>query len=232
MIKLLIVEDDESLSYIEKTSLEVMIGGYEVTTARNGQEGLEMWKQIQPDVIIADIDMPVMRGFEMVEKIRETDEDVIIIFTSALTSPNDVKSGFRLGVNNYIKKPFLPDELDAHIRALMKMKGGQKRRENSILHQIGIFTFDAAHATIVNTETKESKIMTDRESKLLQILAENKNEVVMREVILSRLWNTENDYLASRSLDVFVNKVRKILSADPSVTIKTLRRVGLMLVVK
>ena len=90
MIKLLIVEDDASLAYIEKTGLEDIIGGYEVTTASNGKEGLKAWEESHPDVIISDIDMPVMNGFEMVERIRETDGDVIIIFTSALTSPNDV----------------------------------------------------------------------------------------------------------------------------------------------
>ena len=114
MIKLLLVEDDASLAYIEKTGLEDIIGGYTVTTATNGKEGLQAWQETRPDVIISDIDMPVMNGFEMVERIRETDQDVIIIFTSALTSPNDVKAGYRLGINNYVKKPFVPEELDAH----------------------------------------------------------------------------------------------------------------------
>lgn len=77
MIKLLIVEDDASLAYIEKTGLEDIIGGYEVTTAANGKEGLKAWEESHPDVIISDIDMPVMNGFEMVERIRETDGDVI-----------------------------------------------------------------------------------------------------------------------------------------------------------
>ena len=113
MINLLLVEDDESLAYIEKTGLEDIIGGYKVTTATNGKEGLKAWENTRPDVIISDIDMPVMNGFEMVERIRETDQDVIIIFTSALTSPNDVKAGYRLGINNYVKKPFVPEELDA-----------------------------------------------------------------------------------------------------------------------
>ena len=189
MIKLLLVEDDESLAYIEKTGLEDIIGGYEVSTAKNGKEGVKAWEEIHPDVIISDIDMPVMNGFEMVERIRETDGDVIIIFTSALTSPNDVKAGYRLGINNYVKKPFVPEELDAHIQALMKMRG-------------------------------------------LQLLAENKNNVVRREAILSRFWNTEDDYFASRSLDVFINKLRKVLADEPKITLKTVRGIGLQLLVE
>ena len=84
----------------------------------------------------------------MVERIRETDGDVIIIFTSALTSPNDVKAGYRLGINNYVKKPFVPEELDAHIQALMKMRGGAKTQNETNHYKLGKYTLDASHATL------------------------------------------------------------------------------------
>ena len=232
MVKLLLVEDDASLAYIEKTGLEDIIGGYDVTTAANGKEGLQAWQQIHPDVIISDIDMPVMNGFEMVERIRETDGDVIIIFTSALTSPNDVKAGYRLGINNYVKKPFVPEELDAHIQALMKMRGGAKTQKETNHYKLGKYTLDADHATLRDDETDISQTITQREAQILQLLAENQNHVVRREAILSRFWNTEDDYFASRSLDVFVNKLRKLLSAEPRITLKTVRGVGLQLLVE
>ena len=231
MIKLLLVEDDASLAYIEKTGLEDIIGGYEVTTATNGKEGLKAWEESKPDVIISDIDMPVMNGFEMVERIRETDQDVIIIFTSALTSPNDVKAGYRLGINNYVKKPFVPEELDAHIQALMKMRGGAKTQKETSHYRLGKYTLDADHATLRNDETNLSQTITQREAQILQLLAENKN-VVRREAILSRFWNTEDDYFASRSLDVFVNKLRKLLADEPRITLKTVRGIGLQLLVE
>ena len=230
MIRLLIVEDDASLAYIEKTGLEDIIGGYDVTTASNGKEGLQAWEEIHPDVIISDIDMPVMNGFEMVERIRETDQNVIIIFTSALTSPNDVKAGYRLGINNYVKKPFVPEELDAHIHALMKMRGGAKTQKETSHYRLGKYTLDADHATLRNDETNETQTITQREAQILQLLAENKNNVVRREAILSRFWNTEDDYFASRSLDVFVNKLRKLLADEPRITLKTVRGVGLQLI--
>ena len=231
MIKLLIVEDDASLAYIEKTGLEDIIGGYEVTTASNGKEGLKVWEESHPDVIISDIDMPVMNGFEMVERIRETDGDVIIIFTSALTSPNDVKAGYRLGINNYVKKPFVPEELDAHIQALMKMRNGNKSQKETIHYKLGKYTLDAEHATLRNDESGLSQTITQREAQILQLLAENKNNVVRREAILSRFWNTEDDYFASRSLDVFVNKLRKLLADEPKIMLKTVRGIGLQLLV-
>lgn len=231
MVKLLLVEDDASLAYIEKTGLEDIIGGYEVTTATNGKEGLQAWQETKPDVIISDIDMPVMNGFEMVERIRETDGDVIIIFTSALTSPNDVKAGYRLGINNYVKKPFVPEELDAHIQALMKMRGGAKTQKETNHYKLGKYTLDADHATLRDDETDISQTITQREAQILQLLAENQNHVVRREAILSRFWNTEDDYFASRSLDVFVNKLRKLLSDEPRVQLKTVRGIGLQLLV-
>ena len=231
MIRLLLVEDDASLAYIEKTGLEDIIGGYEVTTATNGKEGLQAWQDTNPDVIISDIDMPVMNGFEMVERIRETDGNVIIIFTSALTSPNDVKAGYRLGINNYVKKPFVPEELDAHIQALMKMRGGAKTQKETSHYKLGKFTLDAEHATLRNDDTGTSQTITQREAQILAILADNKNNVVRREAILSRFWNTEDDYFASRSLDVFVNKLRKLLADEPCINLKTVRGIGLQLIV-
>jgi CheY-like chemotaxis protein len=124
MIKLLLVEDDANLCYIIRGGLEDMIGGYEVMTASNGEEGLKIWKEQHLDIIISDIEMPVMDGYEMVRRIRETDGFIPIVFTSGRVSPKDVVKGYELGVNNYIKKPFLAEELDAHIGALLKMKRG------------------------------------------------------------------------------------------------------------
>ena len=92
-------------------------------------------------------------------------------------------------------------------------------------------TLDAEHATLRNDETGIAQTITQREAQILQLLAENKNNVVRREAILSRFWNTEDDYFASRSLDVFVNKLRKLLADEPKITLKTIRGVGLQLLV-
>mgnify|MGYP000756951278 FL=1 len=150
MIKLLLVEDDPTFSYIVKSGLQEIIGGYEVITAMNGKEGLKAWEEYHPDIIISDIDMPVMNGYQMVERIRETDGETPILFASALTSPKDVKEGYKLGVNNYVKKPFVPDELDAHIHAILKIKAGTKSRNENEHYKLGRFTLDAKHATLYN----------------------------------------------------------------------------------
>ena len=229
MIKLLLVEDDASLRYIVQGGLEDMIGGYEVIAAANGEEGLKQWKEQHPDVIVSDIEMPVMNGYEMVKRIRETDGETPILFSSALISPKDVVKGYELGVNNYVKKPFLAEELHAHITALLKLTRGMSAQKEVREVPIGkLFSFDTVRG-VWKQKRGEERMLTAREADLLRMLCEHKGQIVRREVILSRLWNTEEDYFASRSLDVFVSRLRKLLVADDTVELKTVKGVGLML---
>lgn len=231
-IKLLLVEDDENLAYMEKSSFEDIIGGYEVKTAINGKDGLELWKHFQPDVIVSDIDMPIMDGIEMVKKIREIDGDTIILFTTGLTSPKDLKAGYAAGANNYVKKPFVPEELDAHIQSLMRLKQGKRSLDNSHLIKLGKYILHADHATLKNQKDGTEKMLTAREAKILELLAVNKNDVVRREAVLSRFWGVEDkDYFASRSLDVFIKKIRTAIEDEPRVELKTIRGVGFKLIV-
>jgi DNA-binding response OmpR family regulator len=231
MIKLLFIEDDANLSYIVQSSLQYLIGGYEVQTASNGEEGLNAWAECKPDIIVSDIDMPIMDGMEMVKHIRKMDGEIPIMFTSALTSPKDVKKGYEMGVNNYVKKPFTPEELDCHIQALLKMKIGAKMRTETDLYRWGHYTFDAERATLYDNKTHKQKTLTAREAGILHLLAANANEVVRREVILKQYWETEDNVFASRSLDVFVSHLRSYIKEDPNVQIETVRNVGLKLVV-
>ncbi|MDO5525808.1 MAG: response regulator transcription factor [Prevotella sp.] len=233
MIKLLLVEDDANLAYMEKNSLEEIVGGYEVRTAGNGKEGLKAYAEFKPDVIVSDIKMPEMDGLEMVKRIRETDGDTVILFTTALTSSADLKAGYLAGANNYIKKPFMPDEINAHVQSLMKLKYGQRSNNESGHIVFGKYVLDASHACLTDRNTGNRKMLTQREAQVLELLAANKNEVVRREALLSRFWGIENkDYFASRSLDVFIKKIRTAIEDDTSIELKTIRGVGLMLQTK
>lgn len=231
-IKLLLVEDDFTLSYILQNGLQEIIGGYKVVTAANGWEGLKAYKEERPDIIVADVEMPVMDGREMVTRIREADCDIPILLATALTSPSAVTEGYKLGVDNYIKKPFVVEELDAHIRALLKLKKGQPLRDEADCYSFGLFTLDAKRALLKNDKTGEKEVLSVREAGILRILAQNKNQVVRRSVIISHNWDTKDDedYCISRSLDVYLVKLRKKLVGDPNVSIKTVKGVGFMLV--
>ena len=137
--------------------------------------------------------------------------------------------GYELGVNNYVKKPFLAEELHAHITALLKLTREMSAQKEVREVPIGkLFSFDTVRG-VWKQKGGEERMLTAREADLLRMLCEHKGQIVRREVILSRLWNTEEDYFASRSLDVFVSRLRKLLADDDTVELKTVKGVGLML---
>ena len=229
MIKLLLVEDDATLRYMIRNSLEVVIGGYEMAEAANGAEGLELWKTFRPDIIVADVEMPVMDGYEMVAKIRETDRLQPIVFASGMEDPSHVMRGYEVGVNNYIKKPYLPEELDAHVRALLRnINLGGRMENNTETYPIGRWKFNAEKASLSDMEGKNVSL-TLLESQILRLLCRSMGETVGRDTILETLWPDVDYFYASRRLDVFITKLRKLLSADPAITISTIRGVGLRL---
>ena len=143
MTRVLLVEDDKNLCFILKSSLEQMIGGYEVETAANGEEGLKRLVEGKFDVIVSDVEMPVMDGMTMVRHIREHHPQVAIIFITGLTTARDVINGYQSGADFYIKKPFLPEELDAHIQAVLKVKQSATAPETveKSSYALGKYTF-------------------------------------------------------------------------------------------
>ena len=231
MIKLLVVEDDENLRYNIKDGLEITVGGDDVITAVNGIEGLEFWKEERPDIILADVEMPKMNGFEMVEYIRERDQEIPILFISGRKSSRDITTGYDLGANNYIKKPFSAHEIDAHIKALLKMRDETRRKNRANLQRFGNFTLDASNSTL-KFEASKTITLTTREAQILQELCLNKGEVVKRSYFLEKYWEIPGgeDFYASRSLDVMISKLRNKLVDDPKVKIQVVKRMGIMLV--
>ena len=226
MIKLLLIEDDINFAYILKSSLEEIIGGYRVDVAVNGVEGLSMLDSVSPDIIVSDIQMPVMNGYEMVKKIRQTNKEILIVFASGNTSPKDVATGYEAGVNNYIKKPYLPEELDAHIRALINLRNATKVKIGSPTYTIGKFLFDPKNLFLLYDSEKQT--LTVREAQILEMLVENKGNIVKRDDILLKLWEISDPY-TSRSLDVFITKLRSYLAKDTSIRIMNVKSVGLIL---
>ena len=231
MIKLLLIEDDESQSYLIKTHLEQIIGGYKVMLALNGKEGLEILAKNTPEIIVADIMMPVMDGIEMVGKIRLTNKDIPVIFATAKTSSTEVTKGYSAGVNNYIKKPYYPVELDAHIRALLKLTSHQPDKINETFYQIGKYIFNSKfHYLEYQSQHRQ---LTPLESNILTLLCENMGDMVVREDILNKYWEPKHHFKTkSRNLDVHISRLRKYLSKDPSVSIANVKKTGLILKVE
>jgi len=227
-IKLLLIEDEESLSYIMKCSFEDMIGCYEVKIAVNGKEGLEYYHSFAPDIIVSDIEMPVMDGYEMIKIIRQTDLDTPIILATGRTTSKNVTAGYEIGANNYIKKPYAPEELDAHIKALLDMRNKGRTTLQNTVYKIGKYEFDPKSLTLTFDNLEKTEL-TARESQILELLAQRKGEVVKREEILNKFWEKVDHIFASRSLDVFITKLRSYLSKDSSVSIRNVKLLGLIL---
>ena len=228
-IKLLFVEDDAAFSYIVKNSLE-LTGKYEVQTASNGKEGREMYDAFEPDVIVADIGMPVLDGMEMVREIRERDKSVPVLLATGRTDGRDTVKGYELNVDNFIKKPYIPEELDAHIQAILRRTGNSLtvyRKGKAV--RLGEYLFNADKRILQYKGDKHR--LTDRETRILEILYSRKGELVLRKYLLEKLWNMDDIY-TSRSLSVFVSRLRRCLSFDPAIEIETVRGEGLVLSIK
>jgi len=224
-IKLLFVEDDTSFAFIVKGSLE-LTGLYEVETAFNGKEGLDIFHSFNPDVVVADIAMPLLNGMEMISQIRKTNESIPIMFASGHTNARHVLEGYKLNADNFIKKPFLPEELDAHIQAVLrrvKMFSNGHAEENIYLGNM-VFNTDKQYLLHENKKYK----LSARESVILHKLYKNRGNVVKRDDLLNEIWGT-NDFFTSRCLDVFVNSLRNRLSLDAKINIETIRGKGLVL---
>ena len=231
MIKVLLVEDDKNLCFILRSSLEQMIGGYQVTVATNGREGLEALEREAFDVVVSDVEMPVMDGKEMTRAIRERHPNLAIILITGLTTARDVINGYQSGADFYIKKPFLPEELDAHIQAILRMKRENRptpiaEKETNVTYTIGRYRFVPSGNQLLFGDERQN--LTPKEARILEMLCQRKGEVVNRDEILTAIWETA-DFYSSRSLDVFITKLRKYLSKDPNITLKVLKGVGICL---
>ena len=227
MIKLLLVEDNLEFASLLQEDLQNIWEGYKVKIALNGREGLEIWNKFHPDIIVSDVDMPVMTGLQMVREIRKVDQDIPILFTSILVSPNDVINGYDMGGDNYIKKPFTSGELNAHVKAILKMKANAGHKKEKELYPLGIYNFDWENGLLYNRMTNETKRLQRKKSEVLQLLVERKNEIVSREEFYHRIWK---DSFSIRSLDVAICELRKLLEKDKCIKIESYPTLGYQLV--
>lgn len=228
-IRLLIVEDDESLLYIVKESLE-LTGFYDtIYTASNGKEGLEIYHSCKLDMIIVDIELPIISGFGMVEKIRETDSIIPIIFATAKKTPRDFINGLKVGADSFIRKPYLPEEIHAQVQALIKRIKEITDEKPVEIIQLGNVTLNTKFRYLESLSNDKKIKLSEREFRILLMLYKKQGELIYKEDILKLYWNNCNFY-TNRSLDVVMTKLRKSVCAENSVLIQTVRGEGYILI--
>jgi DNA-binding response OmpR family regulator len=222
--KIILVEDDLNLGFLIVDFLET--NDFEVKLFRDGLSGLEGFKSYNFDFCILDLMLPKMDGFTLAEKIKELNAEIPVIILSARSLKEDKIKGFRIGIDDYITKPFDEEELLYRIIAIRnRMK---PVNENSIknLTKIGKFEFDSLNQLLIINDSPQR--LTLKETKILRLLANSKNNLVKREEVMIEVWG-ESDYYTGRSLDVFISKLRSYLKSDPDISITTIPTVGYIL---
>ena len=217
-LKILFADDDLKYALILKRFLEAE--GYEVHYAGNGRIALEQYPEVKPDLILLDINMPEVNGYEVARRIRETDKQTLIFFLTDRSDKTDRLEGFKVRANDYLSKPFYPEELIARIRERFQ------ESEDESVNEIYIFgktTFDYTNNELRTSFSKT--LITSRQAEILRILAKHLNMAVSRNVILEQVWGVSS-YANSLALNVQISYLRKALKNDDCIQIESIMKKG------
>lgn len=226
--RIIVVEDDVNLGFLLVDFLET--NGFEVKLFRDGLSGLNGFQSTEFDFCILDLMLPKLDGFRLAEKIKELKSDIPIIILSARSLKEDKIKGFRIGIDDYITKPFDEEELLYRIKAILNRISQKPDKTNgNYLISIGKFKFDSMNQLLILDQN--SRRLTLKETRILKILSNSKNNLVKREEIMIDTWG-ESDYYTGRSLDVFISKLRSYFKNDSTISIITIPTVGYILEIK
>jgi DNA-binding response OmpR family regulator len=222
--RILLVEDEIDLGNVVRQYLE--ISDFEVDWVTNGRQAFDRLRTSKHDYQIAliDVAMPEMDGFQLADRIVQLGLKLPFLFLTARNEKKDRLHGLKLGADDYISKPFDVDELVLRIKNIIKRSSGSQPAPASpvIRREDVVFSKDTLKLSI---NGKKEILLTPREAELLDYLFRNENRILKREEILSQLWG-ENDYFLGRSLDVFISRLRKHLSASSCISIDNVYGVG------
>ena len=221
--KILLVEDDHNFGLILRDYLT--LHSYEITLAKNGIEGLEKFKKHKYDLCILDVMMPFKDGFSLATDIRSINEEIPIIFLTAKSLKEDVIKGFKIGADDYLIKPFDSEILLFKIKSIFKRKMNvNKESADKIDYVFSSYRYNSKFREL-QYKSESPITLSPKEGKLLTLLLDNINDLTTREEALIKIWNDDN-YFTSRSMDVYVTKIRKYLSKDSKIKIENIHGKG------
>ncbi|HET8809397.1 MAG TPA: response regulator transcription factor, partial [Flavobacteriaceae bacterium] len=193
-------------------------------------EGFEKFKKEDFDLCILDVMMPYKDGFTLAKEIREKNEEIPIIFLTAKAMKEDVLKGYKVGADDYLNKPFDSEVLLMKIQAIMQRKTVESVADSKQFEfQIGGFHLNSKLRFLTYNDQDPQKL-SPKENELLRLLALHENDLMPRELALTKIWRDDN-YFTSRSMDVYIAKLRKYLKKDPDVEILNIHGEGFRLVV-
>ncbi|MFA5336587.1 MAG: response regulator transcription factor [Candidatus Omnitrophota bacterium] len=219
MHKILVVEDDRNILKGLVDNLEME--GYKVVTASDGEAALKRAKEAAPDLIILDIMMPKMNGFEVCKQLKAKGSATPIIILSAKAQESDKVLGLELGADDYVTKPFSPRELLVRIRAVLRRAGAPGKVKD--VYDLGDIRIDF-NKYLIYKEGKEERL-TAAEYKILKLLIANTGEPVSRHTILAEIWGED---VTSRTVDTHIWSLREKMEEVPGSPkhIITVHRIG------
>ena len=224
---ILLVEDDVNFGAILNDFLK--LHSYNVTLAKNGIEGLEKFKKNSFGLCILDVMLPFKDGFTLAKEIRDLNKDVPLFFLTAKTLKDDVLKGYKLGADDYLTKPFDSDILLLKIKTIFKRKKISSSDNNTkFLYEFADFKFNSKLRILKYSKDKEVKL-SPKENELLKLLLNHLNDLMPRELALIKIWNDDN-YFTSRSMDVYIAKIRKYLQKDDRLEIENIHGEGFRLI--
>ena len=221
-----LVEDDLSFGAVLKSYLE--INDFEVDWVDDGQNALSHFTKGSFNICILDVMLPNIDGFTIGTEIRKINSGIPILFLTAKNLRDDVLKGYRIGADDYIPKPFDTEVLIFKLKAILKRQSGVQPKESDF-YQIGSYLFDYKLRTIERDSAKQK--LSPKEAELLKMLCNNQNELLPRETALKKIWG-DDGYFTARSMDVYLTKLRKLFTEDPSVEIRNIHGSGFMLEIK
>ena len=226
--KILLVEDDPNFGTVLKDYL--IMNDYDVVHAKNGMEGFEKFKKDDYDLCILDVMMPYKDGFTLAKEIREKNTDVPIIFLTAKAMKVDVLKGYKVGADEYLNKPLDCEVLLMKIKAIIARKATDSVTDSKQFEfKIGDFELNSK-LRFLKFRGGEAIKLSPKENELLRLLALHENDLMPRELALTKIWRDDN-YFTSRSMDVYIAKLRKYLKVDENVEILNIHGEGFRLVV-
>lgn len=208
--KILLVDDEPNL--LDTITLNLQIEGYDVIQAKDGKEAIMLFNKNKVDLVILDVMLPEMDGFDVCKKIRLENQRVPVLFLTAKGGGQDRIEGLKLGADDYLAKPFNLEELLLRISSLLR-RSGLDIKSDDHLFKFGKCSID--YSTFeVKTVKGETKQISKKEIDLLRLLTNNKNKVVSRQEILDKLWGDES-FPSSRTIDNYILMFRKYFESDP-----------------
>ncbi len=226
MLKVLLVEDDHNLGTILKEYLDAK--GYAATLYRDGETGWMGYQATGFDFCIFDVMLPKLDGFSLAEKVREANKHIPIIFLTAKSLKEDTIHGLKIGADDYMTKPFRMEELLLRMEAILRRTASPTPPENiSQTISVGKYVFGLDSQKLILGESEQK--LTSKESDLLKMLLQHKNQVLDRKFALKQIWG-DDSYYNARSMDVYITKLRRLLSQDDKLQIMNVHGQGFKLV--